>query len=199
MRASAETLKTFGPRPAQDEAGQRKVAPYHFDLLVGWKWVRRVFYGSNTDPYLRVRSSFLLGPRGENARMSTSALMFRYRGGTLLNVVSILYRRDIFLDRPSLLLLSLWSQTPLRGPLNPNSCRKYPTRHAFGIKADAKDNIAYIDDNRLALPCGNNLVFHNNDAKFQVAIPGLRPSDMPAPLRDPPHPNPNGSLESTQP
>lgn len=45
-------------------------------------------------------------------------------------------------------------------------------RHAFGVKADVKDNVAYIDDNRIVFPCGNNVVIHNSDAKFQVSIPG---------------------------
>ena len=40
-----------------------------------------------------------------------------------------------------------------------------------------KDNVVYIDDNRVLMPCGNNIVIHNNDAKFQVSIPGTVRSD----------------------
>ena len=49
-------------------------------------------------------------------------------------------------------------------------------RHSFGIKADVKDNVAYVNESRLVLPSGNNTVFHNTDSRDQIAIPGASES-----------------------
>ena len=45
-------------------------------------------------------------------------------------------------------------------------------RHTFGIKADVKDNIWYIDDMQVVFPVGNNIVLHNVEQKIQRFIAG---------------------------
>jgi len=45
-------------------------------------------------------------------------------------------------------------------------------RHSFGIKADVKDNIAYIDETQVVFPAGNNIVIHNTEQKTQRFIAG---------------------------
>jgi hypothetical protein len=45
-------------------------------------------------------------------------------------------------------------------------------RHSFGIKADVKDNIWYIDEMQVVVPVGNNIVLHNVEQKIQRFIAG---------------------------
>jgi hypothetical protein len=45
-------------------------------------------------------------------------------------------------------------------------------RHSFGIKADVKDNIWYIDEMQVVFPVGNNIVLHNVEQKVQRFIAG---------------------------
>ena len=46
------------------------------------------------------------------------------------------------------------------------------TRHAFGIKADVKDNICYLDEQTVIYPAGHNIVIFNTEQKTQKFIPG---------------------------
>eukprot|EP01006_Ploeotia_vitrea_P032137 TRINITY_DN64396_c0_g1_i1.p1 TRINITY_DN64396_c0_g1~~TRINITY_DN64396_c0_g1_i1.p1 ORF type:complete len:1185 (+),score=181.09 TRINITY_DN64396_c0_g1_i1:77-3631(+) len=50
--------------------------------------------------------------------------------------------------------------------------RMLSKRHAFGTKADVKDNIHYIDDTTVAYPVGRNVVIYNTQANTQKFIPG---------------------------
>jgi len=45
-------------------------------------------------------------------------------------------------------------------------------RHSFGIKADVRDNIWYIDELNVVFPVGNNIVLHNVEQKIQKFIAG---------------------------
>jgi hypothetical protein len=58
-------------------------------------------------------------------------------------------------------------------------------RHSFGIKADVKDNIWYIDEMQVVFPVGNNIVLHNVEQKIQRFIAGTQhhayPSFDPSP------------------
>eukprot|EP00658_Telonema_sp_P-2_P045103 TRINITY_DN3300_c0_g1_i7.p1 TRINITY_DN3300_c0_g1~~TRINITY_DN3300_c0_g1_i7.p1 ORF type:complete len:159 (-),score=35.49 TRINITY_DN3300_c0_g1_i7:34-510(-) len=45
-------------------------------------------------------------------------------------------------------------------------------RHAFGIKADVKDNLAYTEEATIVFPAGNNVVICNVDQKTQRFIAG---------------------------
>ncbi len=53
---------------------------------------------------------------------------------------------------------------------NPVSLRS----HSFGIKADVKDNIWYIDEMQVVFPVGNNIVLHNVEQKIQRFIAGRK-------------------------
>ena len=55
-------------------------------------------------------------------------------------------------------------------------------RHSFGIKADVKDNIWYIDEMQVVFPVGNNIVLHNVEQKVQRFIAG---ASTPKPARRP--------------
>ena len=46
------------------------------------------------------------------------------------------------------------------------------TRHCFGIKADVKDNICYIDETTVIYPSGHNVVIFSTEQKTQKFIPG---------------------------
>jgi len=50
-------------------------------------------------------------------------------------------------------------------------------RHAFGIKADVKDNIHYIDDTTVAYPVGRNVVIYNTQSNIQKFIQGAEKTD----------------------
>ena len=56
----------------------------------------------------------------------------------------------------------------------------YP-RHSFGIKADVKDNIWYIDEMQVVFPVGNNIVLHNVEQKVQRFIAGASTATTHAP------------------
>jgi len=45
-------------------------------------------------------------------------------------------------------------------------------RHAFGIKADVKDNLCYLDEQTVLYPSGHNIVVFNTEQKTQKFIPG---------------------------
>ena len=45
-------------------------------------------------------------------------------------------------------------------------------RHSFGIKADVKDNICYLDEQTVIYPSGHNIVIFNTEQKTQKFIPG---------------------------
>ena len=45
-------------------------------------------------------------------------------------------------------------------------------RHTFGIKADVKDNICYLDEQTVLYPAGHNVVIFNTEQKTQKFIPG---------------------------
>jgi WD40 repeat protein len=45
-------------------------------------------------------------------------------------------------------------------------------RHTFGIKADTKDNLCYLDEQTVIYPSGHNLVIFNTEQKTQKFIPG---------------------------
>ena len=45
-------------------------------------------------------------------------------------------------------------------------------RHTFGIKADVKDNICYLDEQTVIYPSGHNIVIFNTEQKTQKFIPG---------------------------
>ena len=44
--------------------------------------------------------------------------------------------------------------------------------HSFGIKADVKDNICYLDEQTVIYPSGHNIVIFNTEQKTQKFIPG---------------------------
>lgn len=50
-------------------------------------------------------------------------------------------------------------------------------RHAFGIKADVKDNICYLDEQTVLYPAGSNVVLFNSEQKTQKFIPGTEKSE----------------------
>lgn len=50
-------------------------------------------------------------------------------------------------------------------------------RFMFGLKGDVKNNIHYLDDNRILYPCGHNIVIFNTDDKSQLYIPGIEGSE----------------------
>ena len=45
-------------------------------------------------------------------------------------------------------------------------------RHSFGIKADVKDNICYLEEQTVIYPSGHNIVIFNTEQKTQKFIPG---------------------------
>ena len=45
-------------------------------------------------------------------------------------------------------------------------------RHTFGIKADVKDNLCYLDEQTVIYPSGHNIVIFNTEQKTQKFIPG---------------------------
>lgn len=45
-------------------------------------------------------------------------------------------------------------------------------RHTFGIKADVKDNICYLDEQTVLYPSGNNIIIFNTEQKTQKFIAG---------------------------
>eukprot|EP01012_Entosiphon_sulcatum_P014150 TRINITY_DN1923_c0_g1_i1.p1 TRINITY_DN1923_c0_g1~~TRINITY_DN1923_c0_g1_i1.p1 ORF type:complete len:1205 (+),score=349.53 TRINITY_DN1923_c0_g1_i1:90-3704(+) len=55
--------------------------------------------------------------------------------------------------------------------------RMLSKRHAFGVKADVKDNIHYIDDTTVAFPVGRNVVIYNTQSNTQKFIPGAEKTD----------------------
>ena len=50
-------------------------------------------------------------------------------------------------------------------------------RHAFGIKAEVKDTICYLDEQTVIYPSGNNIVIFNADQKAQKFIQGTENTD----------------------
>ena len=50
-------------------------------------------------------------------------------------------------------------------------------RHVFGIKADVKDNICYLDEQTVLYPAGSNVVIFNTEQKTQKFIPGTEKSE----------------------
>jgi len=50
-------------------------------------------------------------------------------------------------------------------------------RHVFGIKADVKDTICYLDEQTVIYPSGHNVVIFNTDQKTQKFIPGTENTD----------------------
>ena len=72
---------------------------------------------------------------------------------------------------------------PLRAPRSSQTRTHHPcfagghratvaTRHCFGIKADVKDNICYLDEQNVIYPAGHNIVIFNAEQKTQKFIPG---------------------------
>lgn len=51
-------------------------------------------------------------------------------------------------------------------------------KHVFGLKADAKNNIHYLEENVVLYPAGHNIIIYNTDTKVQRFIHG---SDMNGP------------------
>ena len=43
-------------------------------------------------------------------------------------------------------------------------------RHTFGIKADVKDNICYLDEQTVIYPAGHNVVIFNTEQKTQKSL-----------------------------
>ena len=50
-------------------------------------------------------------------------------------------------------------------------------RHTFGIKADTKDNLFYLDEQTVIYPSGHNIVIFNTEQKTQKFIPGTENTD----------------------
>jgi hypothetical protein len=46
-------------------------------------------------------------------------------------------------------------------------------RFIFGVKGDVKNNLFYIDDQRVLYPAGHNVILYNMDEKTQIYIPGM--------------------------
>jgi WD40 repeat protein len=44
-------------------------------------------------------------------------------------------------------------------------------KHAFGLKADVRGNVHWIDDTTVVYPCGANAVIYNSETKTQKFIP----------------------------
>lgn len=47
----------------------------------------------------------------------------------------------------------------------------------FGVKADVRNNIHYLDDNRVLYTSGHNVIIYNLSTKEQIFIPGIEGSD----------------------
>ena len=43
-------------------------------------------------------------------------------------------------------------------------------KYAFGIKADCKDNVHWLDENSILYPSGNNVIIYNSETKTQKFI-----------------------------
>lgn len=54
----------------------------------------------------------------------------------------------------------------------PSRRAQVSTRHCFGIKADVKDNVYYLDEQTVLYPAGHNIVIFNAEQKIQKFIPG---------------------------
>lgn len=50
-------------------------------------------------------------------------------------------------------------------------------RHTFGIKADVKDNICYLDEQTVLYPAGHNVVIFNTEQKTQRFISGTEKTE----------------------
>lgn len=50
-------------------------------------------------------------------------------------------------------------------------------RFLFGLKADVRNNIHFLDDSRILYPCGHNVVIYNQEDRSQVCIPGIEGSE----------------------
>ena len=50
-------------------------------------------------------------------------------------------------------------------------------KFSFGVKCDVKNNVHFLDDQRIIYPCGHNIVIFNNDDKTQQYIPGIEGSE----------------------
>ena len=65
-------------------------------------------------------------------------------------------------------------------PLTSASCVHRATispRHTFGIKADVKDNICYLDEQTVLYPAGHNVVIFNIEQKTQRFISGTEKTE----------------------
>lgn len=49
--------------------------------------------------------------------------------------------------------------------------------HSFGIKADIRDNICYLDEQTVIYPVGSNLVIHMIETKTQRFLQGTEKSE----------------------
>lgn len=50
-------------------------------------------------------------------------------------------------------------------------------RFMFGLKGDVRNNVHFLDDQRVLYPCGHNIVIYNLDDKSQIYIPGVEGSE----------------------
>jgi len=79
--------------------------------------------------------------------------------------------------------LSRWPQpnppAPLHLPTSSLTLSKifYPQtlRFFFGLKSDVRNNVHFIDDQKILYPAGHNVVIYDMDNKSQQLIPGNAP------------------------
>ena len=50
-------------------------------------------------------------------------------------------------------------------------------RHTFGLKADVKDNVHYLDEQTVLYPAGHNVVIFNTEQKTQRFISGTEKTE----------------------
>jgi WD40 repeat protein len=50
-------------------------------------------------------------------------------------------------------------------------------RFLFGIKGDVRNNVFFLEDNRVLYPCGHNIIIYHTDEKTQKYIPGIEGSE----------------------
>lgn len=60
--------------------------------------------------------------------------------------------------------------------LPPSQAQLVPN-HAFGIKADVRDNICYLDEQTVLFPAGSNIVIYSMEQKLQRFIPGTEKAE----------------------
>ena len=71
----------------------------------------------------------------------------------------------------------LWLASHLLTPLALLPRATVAPKHTFGIKADVKDNICYLDEQTVLYPAGHNVVIFNTEQKTQRFISGTEKTE----------------------